>query len=85
MQRRKKIDIDKLAYEKEMLALGAEYIAGADEVGRGPLAGPVVCAAVIMPLGEGERTHRVHRRQQKVETRGAGAAGGAHPRARHRL
>ena len=54
MQRRKKIDIDKLAYEKEMLALGAEYIAGADEVGRGPLAGPVVCAAVIMPLGEGE-------------------------------
>lgn len=54
MQRRKKIETDKLAYEKEMLALGAEYIAGADEVGRGPLAGPVVCAAVIMPLGEGE-------------------------------
>ena len=54
MQKRKKIDVDKLAYEKEMLALGAEYIAGADEVGRGPLAGPVVCAAVIMPLGEGE-------------------------------
>lgn len=26
-------------------------IAGVDEVGRGPLAGPVVCAAVIMPLG----------------------------------
>lgn len=40
MQKRKKIDVDKLAYEKEMLALGAEYIAGADEVGRGPLAGP---------------------------------------------
>ena len=54
MKRRKKIDVDKLAYEREMLALGAEYIAGADEVGRGPLAGPVVCAAVIMPLGEGE-------------------------------
>ena len=40
----------KLIYEREMLALGAEYIAGADEVGRGPLAGPVVCAAVILPL-----------------------------------
>ncbi len=45
---------DKLAFEREMLALGAEYIAGVDEAGRGPLAGPVVCAAVIMPLGEGE-------------------------------
>lgn len=46
--------MDKLFYEREMLALGAQYIAGADEVGRGPLAGPVVCAAVIMPLGRGE-------------------------------
>ena len=45
---------DKLFFEREMLALGAQYIAGADEVGRGPLAGPVVCAAVIMPLGKGE-------------------------------
>lgn len=54
MQRQKKIERDKLAYEKEMLTLGAEYIAGVDEVGRGPLAGPVVCAAVILPLGEGE-------------------------------
>lgn len=52
MQRQKRVEVDKLAYEKEMLALGAEYIAGADEVGRGPLAGPVVCAAVIMPLGK---------------------------------
>lgn len=45
---------DKLFFEREMLAVGAQYIAGADEVGRGPLAGPVVCAAVIMPLGRGE-------------------------------
>ena len=45
---------EKLRFEKEMLALGARYIAGADEVGRGPLAGPVVCAAVIMPLADGE-------------------------------
>ena len=28
------------------------YIAGVDEVGRGPLAGPVVCASVIMPLDD---------------------------------
>ena len=42
----------KLLYEREMLALGAQYVAGADEVGRGPLAGPVVCAAVVMPLDE---------------------------------
>ncbi|MGN1061797.1 MAG: ribonuclease HII [Candidatus Scatosoma sp.] len=41
---------EKLVYERELLANGARYIAGVDEVGRGPLAGPVVCAAVIMPL-----------------------------------
>lgn len=41
---------DKLKYELECLAKGYKYIAGVDEVGRGPLAGPVVCAAVIMPL-----------------------------------
>ena len=51
--RKKKEQPDKLAFEREMLSLGAEYIAGVDEAGRGPLAGPVVCAAVIMPLGAG--------------------------------
>ena len=40
---------DKLFFERGMLSLGAEYVAGADEAGRGPLAGPVVCAAVILP------------------------------------
>lgn len=44
--------MDKLAYERELLAGGYKYICGADEVGRGPLAGPVVCAAVIMPLDD---------------------------------
>lgn len=38
-----------LAYEKELYAQGMELIAGVDEVGRGPLAGPVVAAAVILP------------------------------------
>ena len=45
--------IDKFKFEKTFLAQGARYIAGVDEVGRGPLAGPVVCAAVVMPLEEG--------------------------------
>ena len=43
---------DKLFYEREMLRLGAQYIAGVDEVGRGPFAGPVVAAAVILPLDD---------------------------------
>ncbi len=35
--------------EEELYAGGVRYIAGIDEVGRGPLAGPVVAAAVILP------------------------------------
>ena len=45
-------EIDNLAFEKELLASGARLIAGMDEAGRGPLAGPVVAAAVIMPLDD---------------------------------
>lgn len=48
--KKEKSPIDKLFYEREMIQLGAQYIAGVDEVGRGPFAGPVVCAAVILPL-----------------------------------
>ena len=44
--------IDKLQYEKEFLQKGYALIGGVDEVGRGPLAGPVVCASVIMPLDD---------------------------------
>ena len=40
-----------LAYEKELYGKGIQLIAGVDEVGRGPLAGPVVAAAVILPKG----------------------------------
>ena len=40
---------EKLQYERALQNRGITYIAGVDEVGRGPLAGPVVCAAVIMP------------------------------------
>ena len=42
--------IDKLQYEKYCLEKGYKYICGIDEVGRGPLAGPVVTCAVIMDL-----------------------------------
>lgn len=38
-----------LAYENELYAQGIDLIAGVDEVGRGPLAGPVVAATVILP------------------------------------
>ncbi|HLR40084.1 MAG TPA: ribonuclease HII [Virgibacillus sp.] len=36
-------------FEQQNYADGCEYIAGVDEAGRGPLAGPVVAAAVILP------------------------------------
>lgn len=38
-------------YEQELSDKGYRYIAGVDEAGRGPLAGPVVAAAVIFPEG----------------------------------
>lgn len=38
-----------LKYEKALWNEGVEFVAGVDEVGRGPLAGPVVTAAVILP------------------------------------
>ncbi len=44
--------MDKLIYERKNLEKGYKYVAGVDEVGRGPLAGPVVCCAVIMPLDQ---------------------------------
>lgn len=36
-------------YERELLQRGSSRIAGVDEAGRGPLAGPVVAAAVVFP------------------------------------
>ena len=41
---------DLMTYENQLLAQGYKYICGVDEVGRGPLAGPVCVAAVIMPM-----------------------------------
>lgn len=41
--------LDTLEFERSMQAQGYRVIAGVDEAGRGPLAGPVVAAAVILP------------------------------------
>ena len=46
----KKKEIDLLKYEKELYKQGIKFICGVDEVGRGPLVGPVVAAAVILPI-----------------------------------
>ena len=41
---------DLYQYERELIKQGIKLIAGVDEVGRGPLVGPVVTAAVILPV-----------------------------------
>ncbi|HZF02117.1 MAG TPA: ribonuclease HII [Methylomirabilota bacterium] len=40
---------NRLAYERELWQQGLSYVAGVDEAGCGPLAGPVVSAAVVFP------------------------------------
>lgn len=42
---------DRFQPERDLLAAGITRVAGVDEAGRGPLAGPVVAAAVILPAG----------------------------------
>ncbi len=41
--------MDNYEYERNLYLNGVNYIAGVDEVGRGPLIGPVVSACVILP------------------------------------
>lgn len=38
-------------YERMALAMGYQVVAGVDEVGMGPLAGPVVAGAAVLPIG----------------------------------
>lgn len=42
--------IDRFAFERELLQRGVRLLAGVDEAGRGPLAGPVVAAAAMLPV-----------------------------------
>jgi ribonuclease HII len=45
---------DRLAFERDLWRQGCVRVAGVDEVGRGPLAGPVLAAAVILPARWGQ-------------------------------
>jgi ribonuclease HII len=47
-------------YENKYLNNGYKLIAGIDEAGRGPLAGPVCVAIVIMPLDENDRIEGIN-------------------------
>lgn len=51
-RKKEKEFIDKLKFEREEQENGNKLIAGMDEVGRGPLAGPVCVCAVIMPFND---------------------------------
>lgn len=48
---KEKTVVDWLRYESAEIENGAKYVCGVDEAGRGPLAGPVFAAAVILPEG----------------------------------
>lgn len=47
-----KNSVDMFKYENDFLSQGKNFPAGMDEAGRGPLAGPVVVACVVMPLDD---------------------------------
>jgi len=49
MTRAKEITTDRFKYERQLSSDGKLGLAGVDEAGRGPLAGPVVAAAVVLP------------------------------------
>lgn len=45
------MDLDLFLYERQAASKGYKAVCGIDEAGRGPLAGPVCAAAVILPMG----------------------------------
>ena len=56
-----------LEYENKYLLDGCKLIAGIDEAGRGPLAGPVCVAMVIMPLGSEDIIDKVNDSKKLTE------------------
>jgi ribonuclease HII len=68
--RRRGLTSDLVRYERALRAQGFSRVAGADEAGRGALAGPLVAAAVILPEGfdpEGIDDSKVLTRNQREE------------------
>lgn len=62
---------DLWAFEKELMAEGYTGIAGVDEAGRGPLAGPVVAAAAVLPpsfpsAGVDDSKKLTHRQRERL-------------------
>ena len=63
-----------LAHERSLWEKGVSYIAGVDEVGVGPFAGPVVAAAVVFPRGtaiEGVRDSKQLNHDRRTKLHGA--------------
>ena len=56
-------DPDRFFFERSLRQNGYQRVAGVDEVGRGPLAGPVIAACVILPIDE---RHRVYEDSKKL-------------------
>jgi len=59
-----------LYYEERFWSRGLSRVAGVDEVGRGPLAGPVVAATVVLPVGtliSGARDSKTLSRSRREE------------------
>ncbi len=70
-----------LGRERELWGAGVERVAGVDEAGVGPLAGPIVAAAVIFPSGQGlegvddsKKLSAAQRDEREIEIRAAALA-----------
>ncbi|HOC57214.1 MAG TPA: ribonuclease HII [Verrucomicrobiota bacterium] len=67
---------NRLAHERDLWQKGLQFVAGVDEAGRGPLAGPVVAAAVVLPCawaqaGLDSRLHGLNDSKQLTEAQRA--------------